>query len=142
MSIIETYKMPAHSDEATATKRVADRLVAMVSEEKNMDAILELYADDVMHVEPVEMNGSPRVTRGKTNVIAKQEHFDRVNTIHASTCGTPIINGDQFVCPMSLDCTCSEGPMAGKRMLMSETALYTVRNGKILEGKFFYNVDK
>jgi len=29
--------------------------------------------------------------------------------------------------------------MANQRMNMSETALYTVKNGKITEGKFFYS---
>jgi predicted ester cyclase len=45
----------------------------------------------------------------------------------------------QFVVPMTMDCTSNEGPMAGQRMNMSETALYTVKNGKITEGKFFYS---
>ena len=52
--------------------------------------------------------------------------------------GKTFANGDQFVIPLGLDCTCSEGPMAGHRMNMNETALYTVKNGKITEGKFFY----
>lgn len=38
---------------------------------------------------------------------------------------------------LSLDSTFNDGPMKGQRMNMSETALYTVKNGKIAEGKFF-----
>ena len=41
--------------------------------------------------------------------------------------------------PMSIDCTASAGPMANQRMKMSEIGLYTVKNGKITEGKFFYS---
>lgn len=51
-----------------------------------------------------------------------------------------MINGDQFLLPMSLDCTATEGPMANHRMNMQETALYTVRNGAITEAKFFYSL--
>ncbi len=66
------------------------------------------------------------------------ERIANSTTIHGASVGNPLDNGDQFVCAMSLDCTAGEGPMAGQRMNMSETALYTVKNGKITEGKFFY----
>jgi predicted ester cyclase len=72
-------------------------------------------------------------------LIEKGEHFERTTTVHSHTCGKPIVNGDQFVCQMGLDCTASEDPMVGQRMNMSETALYTVKNGKITQGKFFYS---
>ena len=76
---------------------------------------------------------------GKQTILEKADKFAKTTTIHGATVGKPIVNGDQFICPMSLDATCSDGPMAGQRMNMVETALYTVKNGKITEGKFFYS---
>lgn len=126
------------SPEAQATQKVADRLVALCGTGKNLEAIKELYADNAKHVEAMEGPGCARITEGKKTLLEKAEKFAKTTTVHGATCGKPLVNGDQFVCQMSMDCTCSEGPMAGQRMNMSETALYTVKNGKITEGKFFY----
>lgn len=132
------FTPPAPSAEHQATQKVANRLVELCSAGKNMDAIKELYADNVRQIEAMEGPGCPRISEGKATIQQKAEQFHKSTTVHSASCGKPIVNGDQFVVPMSMDCTCSEGPMAGQRMNMSETALYTVRNGKITEAKFFY----
>lgn len=132
------FKPPTPSPTDQATQRVADRLHSLVSTGKNLEAIKELYADNAKHVEAMEGPGCPRVSEGKASLLEKAEKFAKTTTIHSASCSKPIVNGDQFVCQMALDCTSSEGPMAGQRMNMSETALYTVKNGKITEGKFFY----
>lgn len=133
-----SFQMPAPSAEHMATQQVATRLVELCSQGKNLDAIQSLYADNARHVEAMEGPGCPRITEGKAGILEKAEQFAKITTVHSASCGKPIVNGDQFVVPMSMDCTCSEGPMANQRMNMSETALYTVKNGKITEGKFFY----
>ena len=130
--------MPTPSPTDQATQKVADRLYTLVHEGKNEDAIKELYADNCRHVEAMEGPGCPRVTEGKPALLKMAEKFHTTTTIHDASIQKPIVNGDQFVCQMGLDCTASEGPMAGQRMKMSETALYTVKNGKITEAKFFY----
>ncbi len=122
-----------------ATQKVAQRLVELCSAGKNLEAIQELYADNARHIEVMDGPGCPRVSEGKANLLQKAEHFARTTTIHGASCGKPIVNGDQFIVPMTLDCTASEGPMANQRMTLSESALYTVKNGKITEGKFFYS---
>lgn len=133
-----SFQMPPASPEHQATQKVAKRLVELVTQGKNLDAIRELYADDARHIEPMEGPGCPRISGGKTSLLQKAEQFAKITTVHGATIGTPIVNGDQFIVPMGLDCTCSEGPFANQRMNMNETALYTVRNGKISEARFFY----
>lgn len=135
-----TCEMPPMSAEHQATQKVADRFFALVNEGKNIDAIRELYADNSRHVEVMGGPGCERICEGKASLLEKAEKFHKTTTIHSASVGKPVVNGDQFVCPMSLDCTCGEGPMAGQRMNISETALYTVKNGKITEGKFFYSM--
>jgi hypothetical protein len=134
-----SFQMPPMSAEHQATQRVADRLIELCSVGKNMDAMKELYADNARQVEAMEGPGCARITEGKATLIQKAEQWAKVTTIHNASYGKPLVNGDQFVCQMSLDCTCTEGPMANQRMNMSETALYTVKNGKITEAKFFYS---
>src|SRR5262249_3468404 len=133
-----SFQMPPPSAEHTATQKVASRLVELCASGKNLDALKELYADNARHVEVMDGPGCARITEGKPALLQKAEKFAKTTTVHSASCGKPLVNGDQFVVPMSMDCTCTEGPMANQRMNMSETALYTVKNGKISEGKFFY----
>lgn len=133
------FQMPPMSAEHQATQKVATRLHEMISAGKNLDAIGELYADNARHVEVMDGPGCERITEGKATLHEKAEKFHKSMTVHNKTCGKPVVNGDQFIMPMSMDCTASDGPMAGQRMNMVETALYTVKNGKISEGKFFYS---
>jgi ketosteroid isomerase-like protein len=128
------------SPEHLATQKVATRLAELCTSGKYLDAIKELYADNARHVEVMAAPGCERIMEGKATLLEKADKFAKSTTVHGSSVGKPIVNGDQFICPMSLDATSSDGPMAGQRMNMVETALYTVKNGKITEGKFFYSL--
>lgn len=130
--------------DTNTTEQVAKRLTELCSTGKYDEAMRELYADDARHVEAMEMPGSgcERVTEGKAELLKKSEQWEKSTQVHSASCGQPLVNGDQFVCEMKMDVTSSEGPMAGQRMDMSETCLYTVKEGKISEAKFFYSMDK
>ncbi len=130
--------MPQPSAEHLATERVARRLTELCAAGKHEQAMTELYAENARHVEVMDAPWCPRLIEGKAAVMKKGEEFAKGTTVHAQSCSAPLVNGDQFVCTMTMDCTASQGPMAGQRMNISETALYTVKNGKIVEGKFFY----
>src|SRR3954471_2862339 len=123
------FQMPPMPADYQATMKVAQRLTELCSTGKNLDAIKALYADNARHIEVMEgPPGCPRLSEGKKTLLEKAEKFAKTTQIHSASCGKPTVNGDQFVCQMSLDCTVSEGPMANQRMTMSETALYTVKN--------------
>ncbi len=128
------------SAEHQATQKVANRLVELCAAGQHSDALKELYADNARHIEVMDSPACARVIEGKKTLLEKAEKFAKTTTIHGATVGKPIVNGDQFICPMTLDCTSTEGPMANQRMNMTETCLYTVKNGKIVEGKFFYSM--
>lgn len=131
--------MPPPSPEHTATQKIAQRLVELCTAGKYREAIVELYADNARHVEVMDGPGCSRITESKRTLLEKADHWAKTTTVHGQSIGKPLVNGDQFVCAMTMDCTSSDGPMANQRMNMSETALYTVKNGKITEGKFFYS---
>ena len=48
----------------------------------------------------------------------------------------PFVNGNQFILRFSVDLTVKE---TGARMTMDETGLYTLKDGKIAEERFFYS---
>jgi ketosteroid isomerase-like protein len=102
-----------------------------------MDAIDQYYADDVRHIEPFSFDGSSPVSQGKATIKEAVGKFMQSYEFHGGGVGEPRSNGDQFAVEMWMDCTFKEGPMAGQRMEMKETALYTVKDGKISEARFF-----
>ncbi|HYC99660.1 MAG TPA: nuclear transport factor 2 family protein [Phycisphaerales bacterium] len=125
----------------TVTEQVAARFHEMLSTGKFHEAMQELYADNARHIEAMEMPGSPykKVMEGKPTLLKMSEHWGKTTTVHSASVGKPLVNDNQFICEMTMDCTCSEGPMAGQRMQMREYALYTVKDGRITEAKFFYS---
>ena len=48
----------------------------------------------------------------------------------------PWVNGDRFVVRFKMDVTFKQ---SGQRFVMDETALYTIKDGKIAEEAFFYS---
>ena len=124
----------------TVTDQVAARLYELCSTGKFHEAMQELYADNARHVEAMEMPGSPykKVMEGKATLLKMSEHWGKTTTVHSASVNKPLVNDNQFIIEMSMDCTSSEGPMAGQRMQMREYALYTVKDGKIAEARFFY----
>ncbi len=115
------------------TKEVADRLVSLCREGKNFDAIDELYADDIVSVEP---EGTPQAgaTNGKAAVRAKEEgFFNAVEEVHDSWLSDPLVADAYFSVASTMDLT-----MQGMRMNWEEVSLYEVRDGKIVREEFFY----
>lgn len=120
------------------TQQVANRLHELCSAGQYHEAMEELYADDAKHIEAMAMPGQDQILEGKPALLKMSEHWGKTNTVHEQSVGTPLVNGDQFLCQMSMDLTMGDGPMAGQRAQMSEWCLYTVADGKIKEARFFY----
>ncbi|MCA9295303.1 MAG: nuclear transport factor 2 family protein [Phycisphaerales bacterium] len=124
------------------TKEVGTRLVELLKARKNRQAIEELYADNVVAVEPIEMEpGKGRETVGKDAVLASSDWFFNMFEVHDATCEGPYPFDDHFICFMSIDLTAKQGPMAGQRMQMKEAGRYEVQNGKITRTEFYYAHD-
>ena len=56
-------------------------------------------------------------------------------TIHSAETHGPYVNGEQFALRFSLDVTQKAN---GQRMQMEEVGLYTLRDGKVAEERFFF----
>ena len=114
------------------TQEIAGDLVALCKQGKFEEAGEKYWADDVLSV---EFGGDNPEARGKTAVKAKGEGFMNSHEIHGVEVEGPYVNGDQFVVGFKMDMTAKE---TGQRHAMAETALYTVKDGKIVEERFFY----
>lgn len=113
-------------------QELAEDLVAMCKAGR-FDAAGEKYwADDVVSLEPTADDMAR--TQGKDGVKAKGDWWSANHEIHSVEVEGPYVHGEQFVVRFKMDLT----PKGGQRMQMDEVGLYTVRNGKIAEERFFY----
>lgn len=115
------------------TQEVAAKLVQFCREGKNIDAINELYADNVTSHEVV---GTP-AENGKEAILAKNNNwFNSVEEIHSVKISDPLVTGNWFAVAMDMDVTYKKSG----RMLMQEIAVYEVKNGKIVFEQFHYSM--
>ncbi|WP_374575831.1 SnoaL-like domain-containing protein [Phenylobacterium sp.] len=116
------------------TQEIASDLVKLCKQGKFDEAGERYWADDVLSVEP--MPGEMAQMRGKQAVRGKGEWWSANHQIHKVEIDGPYVNGDQFVVHYAMDVTPKD---TGKRVHMDEMGVYTVRDGKIAEERFFYN---
>ena len=117
------------------TQQVANRLVELCRKGENMQALEELYADNCTSQ---EMPGIPgEFVSGKKAITKKsQEWLDSVQEYHSGGVSDPQVAGDYFSCVMDMDITFKERG----RMQMEEICLYQVKDGKITNEQFFYDM--
>jgi ketosteroid isomerase-like protein len=118
--------------EKNPVREIAEDLVAMCKAGKFDESGEKYWADDVVSIEA--MPGDMREIRGKAGVKGKGEWWAANHEIHKVEVGGPYLNGDQFAVRFTMDVT----PKGGERTQMDEVGVYTVRDGKIAEERFFY----
>lgn len=119
------------------TVDIANDLVALCSAGKGMEAIEKYYADDIVSIEGASGPEMPARMEGIEAIKGKNEWWFANHEVHEFTVEGPFVSegSDQFACLFGIDVTPKAG---GERMKMNEVALYTVRDGKIAEERFFF----
>ena len=118
------------------TKQVAQEVIQLCKDGKFEEAGKRFWSDKVVSLEPME--GPMARSEGLAAVKAKGDWWYTNHEIHGATTEGPYVHGDQFAVRFSMDITSKTGDMAGKRMQMTEVALYTVKDGKVTEERYFY----
>ena len=115
------------------TEEIAKRLVTWCRESKWEEAQRELYANDVVSIEPYATPAFEKETRGLLAIIEKGHKFTAmIETMHSLKVSDPLVADKSFACTMSMDVT-----MKGQgRMKMSELCVYEVKDGKIVSETF------
>jgi ketosteroid isomerase-like protein len=112
---------------------IAEAFAELCRTEKWAEAGETFWADDIVSIEAME--GDMARLEGRAAVRAKAEWWDANHEVHGSETRGPYVNGTQFALVISLDVTAKA---TGERSRMEEVALYTVRDGRIVEERFFY----
>ena len=123
-----------------STMDVAKKLVELCQSGNFMGAVDALYGPDIVSIEAqASPTGQmPQRMEGIKAVRGKSEWWERTHTVHSAKIEGPWPHRDRFIVRFTLDVTAKEGPMAGQRMTLDETGLYTVKDGKIVQEEFFY----
>jgi len=121
--------------ETMNAQQVASRLVQLCREGKNVEAINELYDDNIVSIEP-DGSPMPEKTVGKQAVLESTNRwFDSVEQLHSVEISNPLVSDGFFACTMKIDATYKEHG----RNVMNELCVFEVRDGRIVSDQFFYN---
>ncbi len=122
------------------TFETGKKLVELCKAGKHLEAIKTLYAPNIVSIEAMGSPQMPQRIEGITAVREKAEWWEKSHEIHGGGVEGPWPHGDRFVVRFKYDVTAKTGPMAGKRMNLDEAALYTVKDGKVVQEEFFYHM--
>ena len=117
------------------TMDIANKMIALCREGKNLEALDTLFANDVVSVEAGGPPGMNREANGLAAVKGKGEWWVANHEVHSALITGPWPHDDRFIVGFKYDVT---NKPSGTRMVMDEVGLYTIRDGKIVREEFFY----
>jgi hypothetical protein len=115
------------------TEEVAKKLVEHCRKGEWMQAVNDLYAKDIVSVEPREMENMPAEMRGIDQVRGKTEWWEKNMEVHSAKVTGPFVARDTFVVQFDVDVT---ERASKKRMQMSEVGIYKVKDGTVTREEF------
>lgn len=114
------------------TKEVAQKFYEYCKED-NSEKVMLMYSDDIVSIE--EGKSPMQICKGKEEIQKKIDWWNSTFESLEYSCHGPYINGDQFSLLFSMK---TKHKKTGEEESFEEVALYTVKDGKIIEEKFMY----
>jgi ketosteroid isomerase-like protein len=127
MNIIQEVDVMTNAD---AIKAFTDMLKAGDHEE----AAKSFNAPGIVSIEAME--GPMARIEGTEALRQKSEWWYGNHEVHGVTTEGPYVNGDQFAVIFDMDFT---QKASGQRVKAKEVGLYTMKDGKVVEEKFYYS---
>jgi hypothetical protein len=139
-AVIWCIEKMERSSQMSSTLEVGKKLVDLCKQGKAREAITTLYSPGIVSIEPQGSPAMPAKMQGLIAVNGKADWWEKNHEVHRAEVAGPWPHGDRFIVRFTYEITAKSGPMAGKRMTMDETGLYTVKDGKIVQEEFFYSM--
>tara|TARA_R110001599_G_scaffold164308_1_gene353726 strand:- start:21851 stop:22219 length:369 start_codon:yes stop_codon:yes gene_type:complete len=115
---------------------IARDYAALMAAGESLAAAEKYWASDIVAFEPATSgSGDPYTANGKPAALARLTRWLAANAMSELLIDGPFITGDQFALFIDMEIT---RRATGKREPFSEIATYTVREGQIVEERFFY----
>ena len=119
----------------TQTQQLARKLVEMCNQIKNFDVMEQMYAEDMVSVEP-----DGKATTGKQAVIDKSKKWADDNEIHSQTVTGPFFHdANRFATQTTWQVTRND---TGETVTLNEVTIYTTKDGKLIKEEFFFDGDR
>jgi ketosteroid isomerase-like protein len=115
------------------TREIAEAFAALCKEGNHQEAGARFWSDDIVSIEAME--GPMARIEGRAAVEGKSAWWYANHEVHSAVTTGPFVHGDSFALIFDIDVTPKQ---SGQRMQMKEVGLYTVRDGKVVEERFFY----
>ena len=112
---------------------LAKDFTALLKKGDDEGAAGKYNADNIVSYEAME--GPMAVCEGKEAVKQKGDWWRANHELHGGSVEGPFVNGDQFAVRFTMDITPKS---TGQRTTMDEVGVYTVKDGKIVEERFYY----
>lgn len=125
---------------SSSAYEVGKKLVELCKAGRAREAMATLYSPEIVSVEATEGPSMPSRFEGIDAVMRKADWWESSHEIHRAEAEGPWPHGDRFIARFVYEVTPKTGPMAGKRITISEAALYTVKDGKVVKEEFFYHM--
>lgn len=113
-------------------QEIANAFTALCKKGEFEAAGAQFWADNVVSCEAME--GDMARVEGRAAVEAKGAWWYANHEVHSVVTQGPYVNGNQFMLRFTMDVT----PKGGERVQMDEMGLYTLKDGKVVEERFFY----
>lgn len=117
------------------TKEIAQKLVSWCKQGDYTRCYENLYSPNIVSLEP-EWVENPRV-EGMVAIEKKGEWWENNFEVHGMEVSKPIIAENWFSVCFEMDTT---HKASGERSKSSEIAVYQVKDGKIVQEQFFYDM--
>jgi len=122
------------------TLEVGKKLVELCRQGKHLEAVNTLYSPNIVSIEVRGDATMPARMEGIEAIRGKNQWWLDNHETHSSEITGPFPHHDRFITFMKYDVTSKTGPFTGKRMTFQEAGLYTVKDGKIVQEEFFYDM--
>lgn len=115
-------------------EQIAARLAELCRQAQFSVAQKELYADDAVSIEPHDIPGFDRETKGLAALKEKDKKFNAMlEARYGTTVSTPLVAGNAIAFVLAMDIK-----MQGReRESVRELCVYQVKDGKIISEQFF-----
>jgi len=121
-------------EEKLTTEQVAHRLHDFLLKNDNQSAQEQLYSQDAVSIEPDGMAGFEKETHGLKAILDKGKKFEAMTeAFYGITVSEPVVSGNSFALRLEMDMKLK----GQERSMMSEIAVYSVKEGKIISEQFF-----
>jgi ketosteroid isomerase-like protein len=117
------------------TQEIANNLVEWCNKGDYAKCYQELYSPDIVSLEPSWAEHSR--SEGMEAVGKKGEWWENTFDVHSTTVSEPTVAENWFSVRFDMDTTHKP---SGQRSKSSEIAVYQVKDGKIVQEQFFYDM--